>query len=392
MVFKGSKLVFELLPQSPLIHFQHDENGATVRASEMKPKLDRFLVAQFKREGIDYSAWISKVNDNTKAEALSYKLRMVSSRTYKVDLKKYPIFFGNMGNDNQKMGIISYPKVTITCFKKGLQEQIQKYLPSFFWVTNFGTMQSKGFGGFLPSINNFDETSIIKAFHQAGAKAVYKMNFDAEAIKDIGSNLDVSSSVRMFEEIKKYYGIMKSGQNFKGYARSYIYEYMHQNFHIDNEKAWMKENGISPNLERNHSRDVYQTNPNPRYVRAMYGKGDTIRYQSNDRGRPVNVSIKPAKSQREKIERIPSAILFKIIGKIVYILGLEIPEEIYDKEFDFKGYKKDVLATPSKKDFEDYGGKFPVEDFLDNYMTYYNGKLRRAIRDMADYQMVVKCE
>ena len=47
MEFTGCKLEFKLNPQSPLIHFQPDEAGATVRATELKPKLDKFLIEKF---------------------------------------------------------------------------------------------------------------------------------------------------------------------------------------------------------------------------------------------------------------------------------------------------------------------------------------------------------
>lgn len=42
--FNGCKLKVQLEAQSPIIHFQHDQAGATLRASEVKPKLDRFLL------------------------------------------------------------------------------------------------------------------------------------------------------------------------------------------------------------------------------------------------------------------------------------------------------------------------------------------------------------
>ena len=204
--------------------------------------------------------------------------------------------------------------------------------------------------------------------------------------------MEVSSSVKMFEEIKKYYGVLKSGQNFKGYARSYIYKYMHDKFNIGNEKAWMKKNGISPNVitKSNINKKDVQNDLNPRYVRAMFGKGDVIRYRvdSDD----VKVSVKPAESQADPLDRIPSPLFFKIIGKYVYIIAKDVPTEVYDQEFVFDGYKEDNLGTPSVDDFSDYGGKFPIEDFLDNYMNYYNGKLRNDIHDMTSYKKVVKCE
>ena len=51
------KLRFILKQHTPLIHFQHDQDGATLRATEVKPKLDRFLIEKFKEEGIDYKKY-----------------------------------------------------------------------------------------------------------------------------------------------------------------------------------------------------------------------------------------------------------------------------------------------------------------------------------------------
>lgn len=41
--FQNCKLCLTLVAQSPMIHFQGDSEGATLRGSELKPKLDRFL-------------------------------------------------------------------------------------------------------------------------------------------------------------------------------------------------------------------------------------------------------------------------------------------------------------------------------------------------------------
>jgi len=38
------KLNVTLKQHTPLIHFQHDQEGATLRASEVKPKLDRYII------------------------------------------------------------------------------------------------------------------------------------------------------------------------------------------------------------------------------------------------------------------------------------------------------------------------------------------------------------
>ena len=40
------RLKIKLKQHTPLIHFQHDQEGATLRASEVKPKLDRFIISK----------------------------------------------------------------------------------------------------------------------------------------------------------------------------------------------------------------------------------------------------------------------------------------------------------------------------------------------------------
>jgi len=52
------KLTFKLKQNTPLIHFHHDQHGATLRATELKPKLDRFLNKKFKKEKIGLNVLI----------------------------------------------------------------------------------------------------------------------------------------------------------------------------------------------------------------------------------------------------------------------------------------------------------------------------------------------
>ena len=53
------KLKFTLKQHTPIIHFQHNQHGATLRASELKPKLDKFLMKKRTIKSIDYSKHIS---------------------------------------------------------------------------------------------------------------------------------------------------------------------------------------------------------------------------------------------------------------------------------------------------------------------------------------------
>jgi len=55
------KVEFTLKQHTPLIHFQSDQSGATLRATELKPKLDRFLIEKvFNNEKERYKEFLIK--------------------------------------------------------------------------------------------------------------------------------------------------------------------------------------------------------------------------------------------------------------------------------------------------------------------------------------------
>lgn len=41
-----------LKQQTPMLHFQYNEQGVCLRASEVKPKLDRFIIKWLERKSI----------------------------------------------------------------------------------------------------------------------------------------------------------------------------------------------------------------------------------------------------------------------------------------------------------------------------------------------------
>lgn len=85
---------YYLTQQTPMIHFQHYEQGACLRASEVKPKLDRFIIKQMGGDKkIDPSWWISPKTDdggNVIQPALNYKLRFeaIGNPAYSTDIHR----------------------------------------------------------------------------------------------------------------------------------------------------------------------------------------------------------------------------------------------------------------------------------------------------------------
>lgn len=67
------KLSYKLQQQTPLIHFQYNQSGATLRASEVKPKLDKFIISKLREDDRKKEWYIENTN------ALNYKMQIVAN-------------------------------------------------------------------------------------------------------------------------------------------------------------------------------------------------------------------------------------------------------------------------------------------------------------------------
>ena len=175
------KKEYILKPHSPLIHFQFqwDQKNAGLRATEVKPKLDKYIKKCAEKEKGTFSEnWIIK---NSPKQALDYKMSISTvGEPEIVEFKNkspYNIFYGNMGAGKKKKGVIARHKLTIICFNKELRECINKVIGDFFIVTNFGTMQGKGFGSFTVKGYKEDKEYICNTLKKEyGSKACYRFS------------------------------------------------------------------------------------------------------------------------------------------------------------------------------------------------------------------------
>lgn len=361
--------VYTLEQQTPLIHFQYDQPGATLRATEVKPKLDKFIIKKMKEKGEKIpKEWVV----NGESEALDYKLKFSCANIRCVKIGRhtdYDIYYGNMGDEHVKGVLCSGIEMTIICFQIKLHAAIKEAICDFFIANNFGRMKSKGFGSFLivkiddekignPGLN--DIANIL--MKEYGAKVCYY--FD-------GGNTP-------FKRIKTVYSLMKSGINFgKNYRHSLLFMYMHS-LGLDNEKAWMKQNKIAPNdVFKDGNEDRYKKYRNglrkpqsPYYVRALLGTGDHYDFLTEVGNFSEKSKIKVKVSSKE-IERYNSTVFYKVIDNIVYYVGKRINKDIFGKLFDFERYnyqKKTPsvtgkLSTPSKNENVN-------RDFMDGFLEY----------------------
>ena len=199
-----------LKQQTPMWHFQPEIPGCCLRATEVKPKLDRFLLEHYPDDKV-----LVRVGDT---DALDYKLsfEVGDDEMYDLDPKKFTLYFGNMGEGTPEKKLVFYKKpIMMRLFSLNMEliEHIKKHLNEFFATHSFGTRQDKGFGYFFPEGQDFNE-----AFN-----AKYKINFDLTlnpySYKEQQNKKDIVT-IKLYEELFKYieyfHKIIRSGINENG--------------------------------------------------------------------------------------------------------------------------------------------------------------------------------
>ena len=347
------KKTYQLQQWTPMIHFQHDQSGATLRATEVKPKLDRYLSTKY---GSKVKAWTI-----TDKSALDYKMS-ISCKGKKTG-EPNGLYYGNMGrpfSEKVKTVMSEQTELTIVCFHADLMSAIDASIAEFFIVTNFGTMQDKGFGSFTVKGRPASSAEISLALRSAAG---------AEKCYSFANN----GTEQAFNRIKLIYGMMKSGVNFRGYSRSLLFRFMHERYGIGNEKAFLKQKKMVPALGSSQ-RDRDEDN---HYVRALLGVGDHIDFINSKENKRDKTTIK---IENDAIQRLASPVFFKIIDNTVYFVGQRLQDNIYGKSFKFKVDKQGWDFKPATRETALTVPEKSVlgEDFIDRFLEYAVKELNRS--------------
>ena len=393
--FNGSTLKLQLEAQTPILHFQAETAGATVRASEVKPKLDKFLIKKIKKEtGIEnlkadknYKDYFIG-SDKKRTDSLKYKMQIFVEEepsSYVAGVpNNYDIFFGNRGKGGKKKAVFSNPILSIKCFHPGIRKVIEENIEEFFLIMNFGTMQGKGFGCFVPENivkdGKLDEDTakkIGKALKEnAEASVCYYRK--VPSVEEVTETWDSRNEYckKVFKEIKYFYSGLKSGRSNEASLYHYFNRNVGKNRKYKNETDWMKE---ALRSEFSDTRSV-------RFTRVLlglsssYGKGNII-WRVND--------------ANKEIERIPSPIYFKIIGDRIFVVAKKVPVEVYNRKFFFQKMKA-VKMDNGKTRYEKSGRGFPVfslnanELNLQNLLMAYVGEYNKTLDKVHRYVEVVE--
>ena len=238
------KIVVQLVQDTPMWHFQGAFDDCCLRATEVKPKLDRFLLAKLykgklsvndcaltSRDGVPSTWWANE--DKT---ALNYKMRIsaesrriIESQVPDLDRKTgqqktdrngkpvfrnlYPIYFARVGADetgDMELVRMSGIRVELIVSDDRLAECIEPIIPAFFASHSFGARQDKGFG----------------CFRVSGAGSTGKLSGASYYFIVPACNNSEDKYQSLFQHINYFHKVIRSGVNERGcYVKSMMYHY-----------------------------------------------------------------------------------------------------------------------------------------------------------------------
>ena len=339
-----------LQQQTPLIHFQHDEPGACLRASEVKPKLDRFLREQL-GDKIKQEWRIGKT------EALDYKMRFAAKGEPQIE-DPHKLYFGNMGVPRAEYRKTVFYRegieMTILCLPPDLSDIIHELLPYFFALHAFGTRSGKGFGCFALADGKVDPEKLRDC---CPVRTYYQIKYP-----------NPPPSAAILNDIWVLSGMMKSGFNFTfrnptDYYKGRIFRYFSKK-DIGGDKAFIKQK-VLRGQDRNINSEERTRYGEYRFVRAMLGLPGGFEFRSGPKTtRSGNVKVKPGQlNEADQIGRFQSPVHYCLQGNLLRIIPQDIPKEMLNAPFRLNNQ---TIRTPAA---------FDLIDFLDTFYKDFNARI-----------------
>ena len=405
MAFINShKHKFQLEQLTPILHFQPEQDGAAVRASEMKPKLDRFILEycgdDVSKEVMEEWIQASSEENSNKLPSLAYKMNIYTGE------KEFPWegrdrypggFFGNVRTPGRNIGVLGIlsqdVEVEITCYSDSLLDKIKEVFPVFLAVTNFGTRQRMGYGSFRLKGEEWNREELIRKY----AERMTENKVLVYSFQCPGENTDADVALDM---IKDFHQHLKSGVRSRDYdancsllLKQYAAE---KDDNSVNEKKAMKAAlaraevyNIEKLSRQRNGEETLRRVPlrSVVYKRGIFGFAGQYEFRSvyrkterrniNEQGCTVIFQLK-AKSEKGTIKRFPSPITYSAEqGKIYMIVRLDHINQLldYDPHIMLINQKEKIkLRGPGRPDVKNGAAKpihmnlpknFDVKDFFE---------------------------
>lgn len=365
---------FKLKQHTPLIHFLESKEEGTLRATELKPKLDAFLKEYAFHNDFELikeflSGYEKEDNDQLRRRweggiiGLDYLVRIKNENIKKPKIEegdRMPTFFAHMGkkyDQAPKYRAEAETDLIFTSLHEELLDKIDKWIAEFFWLHNFGTRQSKGWGSFTVD-GKSDSAPAGKGFYQF-------------TVPDKGWE-------KCFKDIDAFYRVIRSGLNgiWKGgkrthYCKPVIFEYASFNRNPDGTKTlvfqWEKKTIKQHLLADKHlvSRQVADhrlagISDHPLTVTSREERDirDLLGFSTEEDWRKYHLTIS---KEHDTIKRMRSPMHIKPVRQEdgsfkVYFRFNPVPKEFRDATLRFsngKGGTRDIKVFDAPDDFMD---------------------------------------
>ena len=365
------ELKFTLKQHTPLIHFQWQQDGATLRATEVKPKLDRFIKEYFcnlnqaiedswysdkDQRGLDYKLKIEItgevqkyfISSNPRSGRQDDERRRIIAEEFDAEYIYSTQYFGS--NENLKQGAIEKKDqvklglksdgvtIRIQSFNKGLLDFLRKndgeIVKAFFVLNSFGTRQTKGFGCFLPPGVKEAE---IKRY----------LTFDKN-ITGAFKKRSTHSFVEKLQTIAADYGLLKRGNSEvldqagrvrQPYEKSKLWEYLCANQGLRWEKRKIKNSlptAVFNTLKhQTHTHRIddcpgAEDNNQYMYIRALLGLAEQYEFVRKERTDPrLKVKIADSSPDEYKMERFQSPVRYIVADDCIYLIATRVPDIVH---------------------------------------------------------------
>ncbi|MEL6676282.1 MAG: hypothetical protein AAFR61_29010 [Bacteroidota bacterium] len=395
---KPFKRNYRLVQHTPMIHFQHDQKGATLRASDVKPKIDRYIWEHLTARHAEWAEayqpflsekYFSKAGSQKKSSS-GYKIHITAipqahyiPTAYIKNQDKGPVirqvedmfglsrievigntpYFANVEKISKEIWgeirlAVSYKNVALSVFspEPKVTELIGKVLPYVLANHGFGTRSSKGFGTFL-----------VPGTERQVLQRLTPYRFSVR----VNENNETLAYERLFQRIDMLYKSLRSGinQSFRRdglYFKSLIFKYFYERG-IQWDKKSIKQHFYSRDLNNQQTKHgggdaspLHFSSTQKYLVRDLLGLAT-----HQDWLKPYGDRITKKSSPNDKaIERFASPIWFRPVRRPdrkffdVYVGCTRVPPGMRNQTFELTNQNRTngplSLSTPPAFDVEDF--------------------------------------
>jgi hypothetical protein len=371
-----------LKQHTPLIHFQHDQDGATLRATEVKPKLDRYLIKKYSlteketRNGHEviipkkgYENWFS----NTEKLSLDYKIRIASPKVPATAVQIKLV-------TEDETGLVFNDNIILTAHtaSEKIYFAIKESVTAFFIRNNFGKRQSKGLGGF----------TLMETSKEQFLTELKKLGTDVYEYRN-----GLTTGQDFYQIITRQWRTLKSGTQIGRYVKSKLFKYMSGKgyrwekrlikvsiidrpadfpYNLQNTSGYEPLDNSFDDEELSDGEGYFGWDDNTEidfgyyFIRAFLGLPELFEFRTDQRNVVYQILIKA----KDGAERFKSPVTFKVFDKNIYAIVEEIPTGLYSSCFDFDiVIKNGEHRSPPVNLIENIyiPDEFDLKDFLRNY-------------------------